>query len=158
MITSPIISITCLSFHPISLIVAYIQEMWTHFFFFAKTNVTLLQHMQQKTNRNYANQGTYSVISLVPVSSQYGEISCWRRKRHRNHWAASNFESTITPCCLMECKGRKVEVATNLILHLKNISEVLPWWNRTVSTIHSILPWIPPLLHPIPIHKTMTPC
>lgn len=40
----------------------------------------------------------------------------------------------------MEGKGGEVEETTNLILDLKNISEVLSWRDRTVGAIDSVLP------------------
>lgn len=50
----------------------------------------------------------------------------------------------------MESKGRIVEVAANLVLHLQHIGEVPPRWDWTVCSINSILPRIPPLLNAIP--------
>jgi hypothetical protein len=40
----------------------------------------------------------------------------------------------------VHAKGREIKVATNLVLHLEHISEVLPRWDGAVCTIDSILP------------------
>jgi hypothetical protein len=40
----------------------------------------------------------------------------------------------------VHAKGRKIEVATNLVFHLEHVSEVLPRWDGAVGTIDSILP------------------
>lgn len=83
---------------------------------------------------------THSVISLEPVPSQHGEIPRRSRKRHRNARTAQDSDATKSPSSLVECKGGEVEKATNLVLHLKSIGHVPSRRNRTVGSIHSILP------------------
>lgn len=83
---------------------------------------------------------TYSMISLEPVPSQDGEIPRRSRKRHRNLRTAQDSDATKPASSFVECKGREVVEAANLVFHLKKIGHVLSWRNRTVGPWHSILP------------------
>lgn len=83
---------------------------------------------------------TYSVIFTEPISCQYGEVSSRRRERYWDNRAACDFDATKPSCSLVEAKGRKVEVTTNLIFDLENISEVLSWWNGAICAKDPILP------------------
>lgn len=93
-----------------------------------------------RRKQNLGKGKTHTVILFEPISSQYGELSSRRRKRNRNHRAASDVNATESSCCFVESKGREVEETTNLIFDLENISEVFAWRNGTGSTIDSILP------------------
>lgn len=95
----------------------------------------------------------YSVILDEPITREYGKISVRSWERNRNHWTARDFDSTKSPSGLVEGKGRKVKETTNLIFKLKDIGEILSWWDGTVCAIHSILPRVSSLLYSIPALK-----
>jgi len=80
------------------------------------------------------------MILLEPITSQECEISTGRREWYGNDRTACDFEATKASCSLVHAKGRKIEVATNLVFHLEHVSEVLPRWDGAVGTIDSILP------------------
>jgi len=80
------------------------------------------------------------MILLEPITSQDCEIAGRRREWYRNDRTACDFEASKASCSLVHAKGREIKVATNLVLHLEHISEVLPRWDGAVCTIDSILP------------------
>lgn len=98
----------------------------------------------------YIKKCTYSVIELEPVTGQYGEIASRGCKWNRDPRAAKDPDTTIPTSSLMECKGRKVVVAPNLVLELHDVSEIATRRDRAVCTIHPVLPWAPPLLNSLP--------
>lgn len=93
----------------------------------------------------------YILISLEPVPSQNGEVPGRRREGNWNPWTAPDSDATEPSSSFLKSKWWEVEVATDLILHLENISEVLSRSDWTVSAINSILPWVPSLLYAIPV-------
>lgn len=87
----------------------------------------------------------YRVVSLVPVTDQQSVISSWRREGHWNPWTAEDPDATEASCGLVKCKGRKIEVAADLVLDLKDICKVPSWWDRTVGACNTIFPRVSPL-------------
>lgn len=83
---------------------------------------------------------TYSVVLLEPVTGENGEISGGWREWNRDHWTAGDGDATEASGSSMKSKGREVEEATDLILYLKNVGEVLTRWNGAIRAINSILP------------------
>jgi hypothetical protein len=92
----------------------------------------------------------YSVIDFEPVTGQYGKITGRRVKWNRDPRSAKNPDATVPSGCLVECKGREVVEAADLVLELHVISEISTRRDRAVGTIDAILPRAPPLLNPLP--------
>lgn len=95
----------------------------------------------------------YSVVFGVPIASQNSEFSSRSRKGDRNYRAALNFEATEATGGLVEGQRGEVKVATDLIFHLQDISEILSWWDGAVCAINTILPRVSSLLNPIPTQQ-----
>lgn len=91
------------------------------------------------------------MIGFIPISDEDSEISGRFGKGHRNQRPTVNSDSAVSTGCLMEVRGRKVEVASDLILHLQGIGVVLTRWDRTRSSEDSILIRVLPQLHPVPV-------
>ena len=96
----------------------------------------------------------YRVISLVPISNKNGVITCGVWKWDRNSWPTKNPDSSKTTSSLVKCKRREIVKASNLILHLENVGEILPRGNWACCSIYTILKRIPPILNSIPIFFT----
>lgn len=90
------------------------------------------------------------MISFVPVTDEDGVIAGGIRERNGDPGAAENSDPTETTGGLVEAERRKVIVASNLIFHLENVSEVLPWRNWACCSVHTVFVWVPSLLNPIP--------
>ena len=80
------------------------------------------------------------MASLEPVSGKHGVISGRRREGDGNSRPARDFNAAKASSGLVESKRRKVVEAADLILGLKNVSEIPPRWDRTVCTRDPILP------------------
>ena len=97
----------------------------------------------------------YRMISLVPVTDKDCIIPGRIRERNRNPRTAKNSDSTKPTGGLMEAKRREVIETSDLIFHLKNVSEVLPWRNGASCSVHTIFIRVPSLLNPIPNYITL---
>uniref|UniRef100_A0A7N0VM46 Uncharacterized protein n=1 Tax=Kalanchoe fedtschenkoi TaxID=63787 RepID=A0A7N0VM46_KALFE len=73
-------------------------------------------------------------------------VSVW----HRNEQTAVDTQATIPASRLLESNAGIVEIAPDLILHLKMVREVLARRNRAHGPRGSILPRVLPLLDSIP--------
>lgn len=93
----------------------------------------------------------YRVIGLVPISDKNSVIAGRIWEGNGNARSAKDPYSSKPTGCFVECKGREIVKATNLILHLKNVCKVLPRRNRASCSIYTIFKWIPPVLNSIPI-------
>ena len=96
----------------------------------------------------------YRVISLVPISNKNGVITSGIWKWDRNSWPTKNPDSSKTTSSLVKCKRREIVKASNLILHLENVCEILPWGYWACCSIYTILKRIPPILNSVPIFFT----
>ena len=101
--------------------------------------------MQQMWNDDYR------VISLVPISNKNGVITSGIWERNRNSWSTKDPDSSKTTSSLVKSKSREIIKASNLILHLENVCEVLPWGYWACCSIYTVLKWIPPILNSVPI-------
>jgi hypothetical protein len=99
-------------------------------------------------------EANYRVISLVPISNENSVITSGIWEGDRNPWPAKDPDSPKTTGSLVEFKRREVVKAPNLILHLENVCEVLPWGYWAFCSIHPILKRVPPILNPVPIFST----
>lgn len=100
---------------------------------------------------------SYRMISLVPVADEDGVIAGGIREGNGNPGAAENSDSTKTTGGLVESERREVIEASDLIFHLENVSEVLPWRNWACCSVHTVFVRVPSLLNPIPnltVHNT----
>lgn len=78
------------------------------------------------------------MISSVPITDEDSVIAGGVRERNRNPGAAENSDPTKTAGGLVEAKRREVIEASDLIFHLKNVSEVLPWRNWACCSVHTV--------------------
>ena len=92
----------------------------------------------------------YRVIGLVPISNKNSVIPSRIWEGNWNLWSAKDPDPSKTTSSLVECKRGEVIEASYLILDLKNVCEVLSWWNRAGCSIYTIFKRIPPLLDSVP--------
>lgn len=93
------------------------------------------------------------MIARVPISNKNNNVPMWGIKRNRNDGPVVYDETPKSTSCSLKMKGREVEKASNLILHLKRVSPVPLWGNGTICSKNTILPRTPPLLNPRPANK-----
>lgn len=93
----------------------------------------------------------YRVVGLVPVPNENSVITIRIRKWHWNPWSAKDSNASKTSTSFVKCKRWEVVKASNLILHLKYVSEILPWCNGARCSKHTIFKWVSSLLNPIPV-------
>lgn len=91
------------------------------------------------------------MIAGVPISNENNNVPMWGIKRNRNDGSVVYDETPKSTSSSLKMKGREVEKASNLILHLKLVSPVPLCRNRTVCAKNTILPRSPPLLNPRPV-------
>lgn len=96
-------------------------------------------------------QADYRVLGLVPVANEDGEVSSWLRERHGNQRSAEDPDATEATGRLVESRGWEVEEASDLILHLEVVREVLARWDRAGGSVHPVLVGVLPHLDPIPV-------
>lgn len=90
------------------------------------------------------------MIGGVPVADEEGVIGGGLRERDRNEGAAEDSYTSKSTGGFVECKRGKIEVTSDLILHLKPVGEVLARRDWACCSVHSVLVRILPLLNSIP--------
>lgn len=90
------------------------------------------------------------MVPCVPITNQYYYIPIWGCKWNWNYGPVVYNKPTKPTRRSLKIYRRKVEEASNLILNLKIIRPVPLWWNWTVGTENSILPWTASLLNSRP--------
>jgi len=91
------------------------------------------------------------MVAGVPISNKNDNVPIWGIKRNRNDGSVVYNETPKPTSSSLKMKGREVEKASNLILHLKLVSPVPLRRNRTIGAENTILPRTPPLLNPRPV-------
>lgn len=94
----------------------------------------------------------YRVIGLVPVSNEDRVIAGRGREGDRNQRPAEDPDATEPAGGLVEGEGGEVIVASDLVLDLKDVGEVLARRDGACGSVDSILIGVPPLLDSIPAH------
>lgn len=93
---------------------------------------------------------TYRVVRFVPVSYENCVISGRVSERDWDTRTAEDTEATKTTGGFVESERREVVETSDLILHLKDVSVVLPRRDRASRPVNSIHVRVPPLLNSIP--------
>ncbi|RDX85915.1 hypothetical protein CR513_32820, partial [Mucuna pruriens] len=103
------------------------------------------------------SSSTNRMIAGVPISNKNDNVPMWGIKRNRNDGSVVDNETPKSTSSSLKMKGREVEKASNLILHLELVSPVPLRRNGTVGAKNTILPRTPPLLNPRPVSTNHTP-
>lgn len=90
------------------------------------------------------------MVGFVPVTDKDGGISGGVWERHGNPRTTEDTDTTKSTGSFVESERREVIETSDLILHLKNVSIVLPRWDWACRSVHSIHERVPPLLNSIP--------
>jgi len=90
------------------------------------------------------------VVCFVPVSDKDSGISGGIRERDRDSRTTEDTNATKSTGGFVKAERREVVKTSDLILHLKNVSVVLPRRDWACRSIHSINERVPPLLNSIP--------
>lgn len=96
------------------------------------------------------------MISVVPVTDVYKELSIWCRVREGDDDPIIDLETTEATSRLEESSAGKVEVGSNLILYLECIRKIVPWKDWAIRAKNTILPTRPALPDAIPIYTKNT--
>ena len=78
------------------------------------------------------------MIGLVPVSDEDGVVAGRIGEGDRDSRAAEDSDAAETAGGLVESKRREVEEASDLVLHLEDVGEVLPWRDWACCSVHTI--------------------
>ena len=78
------------------------------------------------------------MIGLVPVSDEDGVVAGRIGEGDRDFRAAEDSDAAETAGGLVESKRREVEEASDLVLHLEDIGEVLPRRDWACCSVHTI--------------------
>lgn len=79
------------------------------------------------------------MICCVPISDENSEISGRLREGDGDRGAAEDPDTTVSASGFVESEGGEIVKASDLILHLHCVSEVLPRRNWTCCSVHSVL-------------------
>lgn len=90
------------------------------------------------------------MIGGVPVADEKGVIGSRLRERDGNEGTTENSYTSKSTGGFVECKRGKIEVTSDLILHLNPVGKVLARRNRACGSVYSVLVRILPLLNSIP--------
>lgn len=104
-----------------------------------------------KLKRLYRRK-VYRVVRFVPIPNQDGVVASRIWERDWNSRSTEDPDTSETTGSFVECKRREIVKASNLILHLDYVCEILPRRNGACCSINSILKWVPPLLNPVPVY------
>lgn len=92
----------------------------------------------------------YRMVGFVPISNKDSVITIRIRKRDWNSGPTEYPNATKTTSCFVKWKRWKIVKASNLILHLKYVSKVPPWWDGACCSKNTIFEWVSSLLYTIP--------
>lgn len=102
------------------------------------------------------------MISVVPVTDVYKELSIWCRVREGDDDPIIDLEATKATSRLEESGAGKVEVGSDLILYLECIRKIVPRKDWAIRAKNTILPTRPTLPDSIPIYtgntNRLSPC
>lgn len=122
-----------------------------------KTHKAQLNFSQESNQRLFFNHSgrwtSYRMVPSVPIPNEERNIPIRQVKGNRDHSTIIHSDAAKAAGSTLELERREVEEATNLILHLKLVSPVPSRRNRAVRSQNSILPWVLPMLDPIPAQK-----
>ena len=91
------------------------------------------------------------MILSVPITNEHYNVPIWLWKRNWDYFPVIENKRTKTTRCPLKVQRWKIEKAPNLILHLKLISPIPLWRNRTVVAKKTILPRITSHLNSRPV-------
>lgn len=111
------------------------------------------KNQEQGKCKQIAIMCMYRVIRLVPISNEDGVITGrgWEWDRYQR--PTENPDATEPAGGLVERKRGEVIEASDLVLDLKDVGEVLAGRDRACGSIDSILIGVPPLLDSIPAYS-----
>ena len=78
------------------------------------------------------------MIGLVPVSDEDGVVAGRIGEGDRDSRAAEDSDAAETAGRLVESKRREVKEASDLVLHLEDVGEVLPLRDWACCSVHTI--------------------
>lgn len=80
------------------------------------------------------------MVSFEPISGQYSVIARGRGERNGDHRTAEDSNAAESARRLVEGERREVEIASDLVLNLQNVREVLSGRDRAIRAENSVLP------------------
>lgn len=107
-------------------------------------------HFAIKRKARWKQCATYLVVAVVPIANKKSELSERCGIWNWDDYSLRDVQSSETSGCSVKCGRREVHEGPDLILQLELVCPVRAWRDWALCPEHSILPWVLPLLDPVP--------